>query len=154
MLEIGQLAPDFEAKDKEGTTYKLSDFKGQNVILYFYPKDNTPGCTTQACDLRDTYHYFKAKGYTIIGISKDTAKSHEKFITKHNLPFLLLVDTDKTIIKAYDAEHKKVMFGKECAVTKRMTVVIDKEGKISHLLPKVKAKTHIEDLKKVLGLDD
>lgn len=154
MLEIGQLAPDFSAKDKDDKTYKLSDFKGQKVILYFYPKDNTPGCTTQACELRDSYSYFKTKGYTIIGISKDSAKSHEKFSTKYQLPFLLLADTDKSIISAYGAEHKKMMFGKECTVTKRMTLVLDEKGKITHILEKVNAKTHIEDLKKVLGLDD
>lgn len=154
MLEIGQLAPDFTAKDKDDKTYKLSDFKGQKIILYFYPKDNTPGCTTQACNLRDSYAYFKTKGYTIIGISKDSAKSHEKFSTKYQLPFLLLADTDKSIISAYGAEHKKLMFGKECTTTKRMTLVLDETGKITHILEKVNAKTHIEDLKKALGLDD
>lgn len=153
MLKLGQVAPDFSAKDKDGKLHKLSDYKGQKVILYFYPKDNTPGCTTEACDLRDSYAFFKEKGYTVIGVSKDSEKSHEKFSTKYNLPFLLLADTDKTIIKAYEAEHKKIMFGKECTVTKRMTVVIDEMGKISHILPKVNAKTHVEDLKKVLELD-
>lgn len=153
MLNLGQVAPDFSAKDKEGKLHKLSDYKGQKVILYFYPKDNTPGCTTEACDLRDNYAFFKEKGYTIIGVSKDSEKSHEKFSTKYDLPFLLLADTDKAIIKAYEAEHKKIMFGKECTVTKRMTVVIDEMGNISHILPKVTAKTHVEDLKKVLELD-
>ena len=154
MLTVGEKAPLFTALDKDGTSHSLSDFLGKKVILYFYPKDNTPGCTTQACDLRDTYSYFTNKGYQIIGVSKDSAKTHKNFSEKYQLPFLLLEDKDKTIISLYHAAYTKKLFGKEVSATRRMTIVIDENGIISHILEKVNAKTHIQDLKKALNLND
>lgn len=152
MLTIGDKAPDFKAYDKDGKEHRLSDYLGQKVILYFYPKDNTPGCTTEACDLRDRYEFLQAQGYTIIGVSKDTQKSHQKFAEKNALPFLLLADPEKEILEAYGVLVEKKMYGKLVKTTQRSTFIIDEKGTITHVLPKVNAKTHIQDLLELLGL--
>ena len=107
MLQIGQKAPYFEGKDENGNVVKLSDFKGKKLVLYFYPKDSTPGCTAEACDIRDNYHRFIALGYNVLGVSRDSATSHQKFIAKYELPFHLIADTDLTILKAYEAWGEK-----------------------------------------------
>ena len=107
MLKIGDKAPDFKAVDGDGRTVALSDYKGKKLVIYFYPKDNTPGCTAEACDLRDNYHRFQAAGYEILGVSKDSEKSHRGFAEKYSLPFRLVADTDTAILQAYDAWGEK-----------------------------------------------
>lgn len=113
MLEIGDKAPDFSGMDAEGNTLRLSDFKGRKLVLYFYPKDNTSGCTAEACDLRDNYERFLAQGYSIVGVSKDSADSHRKFAQKHSLPFPLIADTDRKILQDYQAWGEKTLYGKK-----------------------------------------
>lgn len=142
MLKIGDKAPSFVGKDQNGKEMSLEQFRGKKVVLYFYPKDNTPGCTTQACDLRDNYQRFISEGYEIVGVSKDSEKSHQKFIEKHNLPFSLIADTDLVIIKAYDAWGRKKFMGKEYDGVIRKTFVIDQEGVITDIIKKVKTKEH------------
>ncbi|MDF2478073.1 MAG: thioredoxin-dependent thiol peroxidase [Sphingobacterium sp.] len=148
-LEIGQQAPDFSAKNQHGETVHLSDFKGKKVILYFYPKDNTPGCTTEACNFRDNYQSLKKDGYEIIGVSVDNEASHQKFMTKHELPFQLLVDEDKRLVEAYGVWVEKNMYGKKYMGTARTTFVIDEQGIIQHIIKKVdnqNASQQIRDL--------
>ena len=113
MLKIGDKAPDFKAVDGDGRTVALSDYKGKKLVIYFYPKDNTPGCTAEACDLRDNYHRFQAAGYEILGVSKDSEKSHRGFAEKYSLPFRLVADTDTAILQAYDAWGEKSLYGKK-----------------------------------------
>jgi len=141
-LEVGQMAPDFEAKIEIGETIKLSDFKGKKVILYFYPKDNTPGCTAQACNLRDNYEALQKAGYVVLGISSDSEKSHQKFIEKQSLPFSLIADEDKTVHELYGTWVEKSMYGRKYMGTARTTFVIDEEGKIEEIIEKVKTKDH------------
>ncbi|MDE0558463.1 thioredoxin-dependent thiol peroxidase [Algoriphagus sp. NF] len=141
-LEVGQMAPDFEAKIESGETIKLSDFKGKKVILYFYPKDNTPGCTAQACNLRDNYEALQKAGYVVLGISSDSEKSHQKFIEKQSLPFSLISDEDKTVHELYGTWVEKSMYGRKYMGTARTTFVIDEEGKIEEIIEKVKTKDH------------
>jgi len=141
-LEVGQMAPDFEAKIESGETIKLSDFKGKKVILYFYPKDNTPGCTAQACNLRDNYGALQKAGYVVLGISSDSEKSHQKFIEKQSLPFSLIADEDKTVYELYGTWVEKSMYGRKYMGTARTTFVIDEEGKIEEIIEKVKTKDH------------
>ncbi|TDK41695.1 thioredoxin-dependent thiol peroxidase [Algoriphagus formosus] len=141
-LEVGQMAPDFEAKIESGETIKLSDFKGKKVILYFYPKDNTPGCTAQACNLRDNYEVLQKAGYVVLGISSDSEKSHQKFIEKQSLPFSLIADEDKTVHELYGTWVEKSMYGRKYMGTARTTFVIDEEGKIEEIIEKVKTKDH------------
>ena len=124
-LAKGIPAPAFEGKDQNGAPIKLSDFKGKKVVLYFYPKDNTPGCTAQACDLRDNYQTLQKAGYQVIGISTDTEKSHQKFIAKFELPFPLIADVDKSIHEQYDVWKEKSMYGKTYMGTVRTTYIID-----------------------------
>jgi peroxiredoxin Q/BCP len=148
-LEIGQKAPDFSAKNQNGETVHLSDFKGKKVILYFYPKDNTPGCTTEACNFRDNYQSLKKDGFEIIGVSVDSEASHQKFISKHELPFQLLVDEDKSLVEAYGVWVEKNMYGKKYMGTARTTFVIDADGIIQHIIKKVdnrNASQQIRDL--------
>jgi len=140
-LEIGQKAPDFSAKNQHGETVHLSDFKGKKVILYFYPKDNTPGCTTEACNFRDNYQSLKKDGFEIIGVSVDGEASHQKFISKHELPFQLLVDEDKRLVEAYGVWVEKHMG------TARTTFVIDADGIIQHIIKKVDNKNASQQIR-------
>lgn len=141
-LTIGSKAPDFIGINQNGEEVKLQDFIGKNLILYFYPKDNTPGCTAEACDLRDNYEMWLNKSYVVLGVSPDSEKSHQKFIEKHNLPFDLISDTDKTILKAYNAWGEKKMYGKTYEGVIRKTYVINKDGVIEQIFEKVKTKDH------------
>ena len=141
-LKIGDKAPMFEGADQDGKSIKLEDFKGSNLILYFYPKDNTPGCTAESCDLRDNYDMWLGKGYNIVGVSPDSQKSHLNFIAKYNLPFPLIADTEKIIIKVYGAWGLKKLYGKEYEGLLRTTFVIDGEGTIINIFEKVKTKEH------------
>ncbi len=139
-LQEGSKAPAFSAKDQNGRTVTLDQFKGKKVILYFYPKDNTPGCTTEACDFRDNYQGLRAKGIEVLGVSVDDEKSHQKFISKYNLPFTLLADTDQQIVEAYGVWGEKNMYGKKYMGTNRTTFVIDEQGNIAHIIKKVDTK--------------
>ena len=142
MLAKGTKAPYFEGKDENGNTVKLTDFTGKKLVLYFYPKDSTPGCTAEACDLRDNYERFLALGYHVLGVSRDSATSHQKFIAKYSLPFHLIADTDLTILKAYEAWGEKKMYGKVTEGTLRTTYVIDENGVIVDAINKVDTKNH------------
>ena len=146
MLSIGTKAPYFEGIDENGKTVKLTDFAGKKLVLYFYPKDSTPGCTAEACDLRDNYERFISLGYNVLGVSRDSAASHQRFIAKHNLPFHLIADTDRTILKAYEAWGIKKMYGKETEGTLRTTYVIDEQGVIVDAIGKVDTKNHTAQL--------
>ena len=142
MLKIGYKAPDFKAVDGDGRTVALSDYKGKKLVIYFYPKDNTPGCTAEACDLRDNYHRFQAAGYEILGVSKDSEKSHRGFAEKYSLPFRLVADTDTAILQAYDAWGEKSLYGKKYMGALRKTYVIDEHGVITDIIDKVNTKAH------------
>lgn len=146
-LEAGQKAPDFSAKNQHGETVHLSDFKGQKVILYFYPKDNTPGCTTEACNFRDNYQSLKKDGFEIIGVSVDNEASHQKFSSKHELPFQLLVDEDMKLVEAYGVWVEKNMYGKKYMGTARTTFVIDADGIIQHIIKKVDNKNASQQIR-------
>lgn len=136
----GQKAPDFTANDQDGNMVSLSDFKGKKVVLYFYPKDDTPGCTAEACDFRDNYQGLTQQGIVILGVSVDDEKSHQKFISKHSLPFTLLADTDKKIVEAYGVWVEKNMYGKKYMGIARRTFLIDEQGIITHIIDKVDTK--------------
>ena len=148
MLQIGSKAPYFVAMDENENMVKLSDFAGKKLVLYFYPKDSTPGCTAEACNLRDNYQRFMSLGYEILGVSKDSSASHRKFIEKQGLPFHLLADTDCSILKAYEAWGKKKLYGIEREGTLRTTYVIDEEGTIVEAIGKVNTKAHTDQLLK------
>lgn len=139
-LKEGQKAPDFTSKDQNGNDVSLGQFAGKKVVLYFYPKDDTPGCTAEACDFRDNYQGLTAKGIVVLGVSVDDEKSHQKFVTKHSLPFTLLADTDKKIVEAYGVWGEKNMYGKKYMGTNRTTFIIDEEGIIKHIITKVDTK--------------
>lgn len=139
-LKAGDKAPDFTAKDQNGKTVSLADFKGKTVILYFYPKDDTPGCTAEACDFRDNYQSLIGKGFEVIGVSTDDEKSHKKFETKYNLPFPLIADTDHSIVNAYNVWGEKSMYGKKFMGTIRTTFIIDGDGIIKQVIDKVDTK--------------
>jgi peroxiredoxin Q/BCP len=141
-LEVGQPAPAFSAKDQDGKEVKLSDFKGKKLILYFYPKDNTPTCTTQACNLRDNYKLLLKKGYKVLGVSNDDEKSHLKFIKKYDLPFPLLADTDHKMVEDYQVWGEKNTFGRTYMGVLRTTFVINEEGIIEEIIQKVESKNH------------
>ncbi|MCB5161859.1 thioredoxin-dependent thiol peroxidase [Marinomonas algarum] len=145
-IEIGQAAPDFSAKDQNGDTITLSQFKGKKVVLYFYPRDSTPGCTAQACDLRDHYQTLLDQGFVVLGISTDTEKKHQNFIAKYDLPFPLIADTDKTVHELYGTWQLKKFMGRESMGTVRTTFIIDEEGMISDIISKVKTKAHAEQI--------
>lgn len=142
MLQIGTKAPEFTAMDENGNQVSLSDFAGKKLVLYFYPKDSTPGCTAEACDLRDNYQRFIALGYEVLGVSKDSQASHRKFIEKHQIPFHLLSDTDLSVLKAYEAWGEKKFMGKIVTGTLRTTYVIDEQGIIADAIGKVDTKNH------------
>ena len=146
MLEIGTKAPEFTLKDKNGNDVSLSDFLGKKVVLYFYPRDNTPGCTRQACAFAGLYHEFQAKGVEVIGISKDSIASHVKFAEKHGLPFVLLSDPELIAIKAYDVWQEKKMCGKVSMGVVRTTFIIDENGNIEKIMPKVKPDTNAAEI--------
>lgn len=139
-IEAGQPAPDFTANDQDGNPISLNQFKGKKVVLYFYPKDSTPGCTTEACDFRDNYASLLAKGITVLGVSADSEASHQKFIAKHSLPFPLVADTDKKIVEAYGVWVEKNMYGKKYMGIARKTFLIDEQGIITHIIEKVDTK--------------
>ena len=144
-LTVNELAPDFELLASNGEKVKLSDFRGKNVILYFYPKDMTPGCTTEACDFRDQHENFGELDTVILGVSPDPISRHEKFIEKHGLPFLLLSDEDHKLAEAYGVWKLKKNFGKEYMGIERSTFIIDKEGKLIKEFRKVRVKGHVEE---------
>ncbi len=141
-LKEGDKAPSFESTDQDGNKVKLSDFTGKKVVLYFYPKDDTPGCTAEACNLRDNYAQFTSKGYEILGVSSDSEKSHQKFIDKYELPFRLLADVDKSIHESYGTWVEKSMYGRKYMGTARVTFIIDENGVIEKIIEKVKTKDH------------
>jgi len=141
-LEVNSIAPDFEGKDQNGATIKLSDYKGKKVVLYFYPKDDTPGCTKQACNLRDNNTVLQDAGYQVIGVSIDDEKAHTKFITKFDLNFPLVADTDKAIVEKYGVWVEKSMYGKKYMGTARTTFVINEDGVITKIIDKVKVDDH------------
>lgn len=141
-LEKGAEAPYFEGVDENGKTIKLTDYKGKKLILFFYPKDNTPTCTVEVCNLRDNYSLLQNKGYELLGVSGDSEKKHQNFIKKHNLPFPLLADTEKTVINEYGVFGEKKMFGKIKEGIFRTTFVIDENGLVEQIFNKVKSKDH------------
>lgn len=146
MLEVGTKAPDFKLQDKDGNWISLSDFSGKKVVLYFYPKDNTPGCTKQACAFAGAYKGFEELGVQVIGISKDSVKSHANFAAKYNLPFILLADPELQAIQAYDVWKEKKLYGKVSMGVVRSTYVIDENGLIEKVMPKVKPDTNAEEI--------
>ena len=145
-LKKGDKAPKFSAKDENGNIISLSDYKGKKLVLYFYPKDLTPGCTTESCNLRDNYKHMQKKGYDVLGVSADDEKKHQKFIEKHDLPFHLLADTDKKVIKDYGVWGPKKFMGREYDGIHRTTFVIDEKGMIEDVITKVKTKAHAEQI--------
>lgn len=145
-LKIAQSAPDFTGKDQNGAVISLSDFKGKSVVIYFYPKDNTPGCTTQACNLRDNYSALLAEDIVVIGVSADDEKSHQKFITKFDLPFPLIADVDKELIELYGVWGEKKFMGKIYDGIHRTTFVLDKAHTIIGIIEKPKNKAHAEEI--------
>ncbi|MEM0997518.1 MAG: thioredoxin-dependent thiol peroxidase [Bacteroidota bacterium] len=142
LLEAGADAPEFTVKNQAGEDVSLTDFRGQKVILYFYPKDNTPGCTKEACNLRDNHAVLTEQGFVVLGVSVDSEASHQKFIKKYDLPFALLADTEHDIVNKYKVWGEKSMYGRKYEGTYRVTYVIDENGKIEHVIPKVKAGEH------------
>jgi peroxiredoxin Q/BCP len=147
-LNIGNPAPDFTGTDQNGQSIKLSDYRGKKIVLYFYPKDDTPGCTAQACSLRDNYERLLAAGYVVLGVSVDDEQAHQKFIKKYNLPFPLIADTDKQIVEAYDVWKEKSMYGRNFMGIVRTTFLIDEQGIISDIITKVDTKEHAEQILK------
>jgi thioredoxin-dependent peroxiredoxin len=145
-LAVGAKAPAFTVNDQDGKPVKLSDFKGKKLVLYFYPKDQTPGCTTEACNLRDNYKLLQKQGYEILGISTDTEKSHQKFIAKEKLPFRLLADVDKTVHEKYGTWVEKSMYGRKYMGTARVTFIIDETGVIEEIIEKVDTKNHADQI--------
>ena len=146
MLEIGMLAPDFVLLDSEGREHKLSDYLGRKIVLYFYPRDNTPGCTRQACACASAYDEFRRREILVIGISRDSVASHKKFAEKYNLPFILLSDPDLVAIQSYGVWQEKKLYGKTSFGVVRTTFIIDETGKISAVMPKVKPDTNAEEI--------
>lgn len=150
MLEKGTKAPEFILKDKDGNEVALSDFAGKRVVLYFYPKDNTPGCTKQACGFAGMYDEFIELDVPVIGASKDSSASHQRFVDKYNLPFILLSDPELEVIKSYDVWKEKKLYGKTSLGVVRTTYIIDKNGIIEEVMPKVKPDTNAADVLKYL----
>ena len=146
MLEVGMKAPDFTLNDKDENSVSLSDFLGKKVVLYFYPKDNTPGCTRQACAFGASYGDFRERGVVVIGISKDSVASHQKFAEKYNLPFVLLSDPDRVAIEKYGVWQEKKNYGKISMGVVRTTFIIDENGYVSNIMPKVKPDTNAVEI--------
>jgi len=151
MLKEGDKAPDFTAKDQNGETVKLNDLKGQRVVLYFYPKDDTPGCTKEACSFRDSDDVYRKRNIRVLGVSTDDEKSHQKFISKFQLPFDLLADTDKQIVEKYGVWGEKSMYGKKYMGTLRKTFLIDEKGKIAKVFDKVNVAEHADEVLAAFG---
>ncbi len=151
LLEKGRAAPDFKAADQSGKEISIKQFKGKKIILYFYPKDDTPGCTSEACNLRDNYQELQDLGYVVIGVSPDNEKSHQKFSAKYNLPFYLVPDPEKVIIKAYGAWGEKKMYGKSYEGVLRTTYVISEKGLIEAVIEKVNVKDHTKQIIETLN---
>ena len=151
MLEAGVKAPEFKLQDKDGNLVSLSDFKNKKIVLYFYPRDNTPGCTKQACSFRDNYEEFKSKDVVVIGISKDSIKSHTNFAKKHDLPFILLSDPELEAIKAYDVWKEKKLYGKVSMGVVRTTYIIEENGRIEKVYDKVKTDKNVGEVLEYLG---
>lgn len=151
MLEIGMKAPEFTLNNKDGSQIRLSDFLGKKIVLYFYPKDNTPGCTRQACAFAAAYEGFKAKNVVVIGISKDSTVSHQKFAQKYDLPFILLSDPQLQAIVSYGVWQEKKLYGKVSMGVVRTTFLIDEEGKIERIMSKVKPDTNAAEILAYLG---
>jgi peroxiredoxin Q/BCP len=145
-LQIGDQAPAFIGKDQDGNTIQLKDFIGKKLVLYFYPKDNTPGCTAQACNIRDNYHALQHAGYEVIGVSSDSEQSHQKFIEQYKLPFKLIVDKDHSIHEQYGTWIQKSIFGIKYWGTARVTFIIDGEGKIEQIIDQVKTAQHVAQI--------
>ena len=154
MLEVGMKAPLFTLPDKDGNLVSLSDFLGKKVVLYFYPKDNTPGCTRQACAFGESYEAFQAKNTGVIGISKDSAASHLRFAEKYHLPFILLSDPELQAIQAYGVWQEKKLYGKVSMGVVRSTYLIDERGMIEKVMPKVKPDTNAGELLEYLGAEE
>lgn len=154
MIELtpGSKAPAFKGVDQDGKTISLADFKGKKVALYFYPHDNTPTCTTQACNLRDNFALLRSKGIEVIGVSEDDVKSHKKFETKFKLPFPLIADVDQEILKKYGVWDWKTFMGKTYVGTHRTTFLIDEKGKIAHIITKPVSKQHAEEIIELWGV--
>ena len=146
MLKEGSPAPAFKTTDANGETVSLKDLRGQKVVLYFYPKDDTPGCTKEACSFRDSFSQFKKKGIAVLGVSPDSEAKHQKFVTKYNLPFTLLADTDKAIAEAYDVWGEKKFMGRTYMGVHRTTFLIDEKGKIKKIFEKVKPEDHASEV--------
>jgi peroxiredoxin Q/BCP len=154
MIEEGKPAPDFRLLDGEGEEFRLRDVRGKHVVLYFYPKDDTPGCTTEACGFRDLHAEFEKHDAVILGVSPDSLKSHQKFSSKFSLPFQLLSDEDKEVVQAYGVWKEKNLYGRKYMGVERTTVVIDKEGVVLNIFPKVKVAQHPESVLEIVqGLD-
>lgn len=147
-LKIGDRAPQFSAADQNGVIHTLEQYSGKKIVLYFYPKDSTPGCTAEACNLRDNYEQLQSAGYTVIGVSADSVESHKRFAEKQNLPFTLLSDTEKGMLEAYDAWGMKKLYGKEYMGIIRKTFLIDQDGIITDIIEKVKTKEHTTQILK------
>ena len=155
MLDVGSTAPDFSLPDQNGNEVALADLRGTPVVVYFYPKDDTPGCTTQACGVRDQWQEFEEAGATVLGISPDDVDSHARFAAKYDLPHRLLADPDRTVIDAYGAWGVKKMYGKEYEGVIRSTVLIDGDGNVAEVWPKVQPKEHADKvLRAIAALDD
>ncbi len=147
-LSIGDPAPDFTSTDQTGQPISLSDYRGKKIVLYFYPKDDTPGCTAQACSLRDSHADLRAAGYEVLGVSVDNQTAHQKFVSKYNLPFALVADTDKQVVEAYGVWQEKSMYGRNYMGTARTTFLIDENGIITDIIGKVDTKKHAEQILK------
>jgi peroxiredoxin Q/BCP len=147
-LQAGNKAPDFTVNDQDGKPVKLSDFKGKKVVLYFYPKDMTPGCTAEACDLRDNYKLLQKQGYEVLGISTDSEKLHKKFIAQEKLPFTLLADVDRKVHDAYGTWVEKSMYGRKFMGTARVTFIINEQGVLEEIIEKVDTKNHASQILK------
>ncbi len=150
MVKIGDSAPDFSGLDQNGNAVSLNEFKGKKLILFFYPKDDTPGCTAEACNLRDNFGMLQNMGFALLGVSPDNSKKHLSFIQKYDLPFPLIADTEHTLLKLYGAWGEKKMYGKTYEGVLRTTYIIDEEGKIIHIIDKVNTKDHTSQILQVL----
>jgi peroxiredoxin Q/BCP len=152
ILKVGDKAPDFQVVDQDGLPLSLKDFRGSRLILYFYPKDDTPGCTAEACNLKDNYQILKKKGFKVLGVSSDSEASHKKFIAKYVLPFALIPDKEKTILRAYGAWGRKKLYGREYEGIIRTTYIIDEKGVIEKVFTKVDTKNHSQQILDEMGL--